>query len=153
MDNEQPDVKQIAGQHFREGYNCAEAILRSFNTALDLGLGDDALRLAAGFGGGIGHSGCVCGALAASIMVLGALQGRRSNEESRDEAYRVSAGFHDRFSGNFGGTCCRALNPHPFETKEHLRGCLKITGRTAELLMEYIRENGIGGKVPGASPR
>ena len=153
MDIEQPDVKQIAGQHFREGYNCAEAVLRSFNTTLGLGLGDDALRLAAGFGGGIGHAGCVCGALAASIMVLGALEGRRSNEESRDEAYRVSSGFHDRFSSNFGGTCCRALNPHPFETKEHLRGCLKITGRTAELLMEYIKENGIAGKVPGASAR
>ncbi len=153
MDSGQPDVKQIAGQHFREGYNCAEAILRSFNTTLGLGLGDDALSLAAGFGGGIGHAGCVCGALAASIMVLGTLEGRRSNEESRDAAYRASEGFHDRFSGNFGGTCCRALNPHPFETREHLRGCLKITGRTAEMLMEYIQENGIAGKAPGASPR
>ncbi len=152
MDSE-TDVRQLAGQHFRDGYNCAEAVLRSFNTALGLGLGDDALRLAAGFGGGIGHSGCVCGALAASIMVLGALAGRRSNEESRDEAYRVSAGFHERFSGNFGGTCCRALNPHPFETKEHLRGCLKITGRTAELLMEYIKENGIAVKAPGSVHR
>lgn len=148
MDNMHQDVKQLAGQHFREGYNCAEAILRAFNTVFELGMGDDALRLAAGFGGGIGHSGCVCGALAASIMVLGALQGRRSKDESRDAAYQASKGFHDRFSEHFGGTCCRILNPLPYDTRDHLRGCLKITGQTAQLLSDYIRENGIGKKAP-----
>jgi C_GCAxxG_C_C family probable redox protein len=146
MDNEQIDVNQLAGQNFRDGYNCAEAILRAFNTALGLGLDDNALRLAAGFGGGIGHAGCVCGALAASIMVLGALQGRDSSAGSREEAYRAGGAFHDKFSGHFGGTCCRGLNPHPFDTREHLRGCLKITGQTAGLLMAYISENGIARK-------
>jgi C_GCAxxG_C_C family probable redox protein len=143
MEDFQQDVKQIAGQNFREGYNCAEAILRAFNQKLDLGLGDESLKLAAGFGGGIGHAGCVCGALAASIMVLGVLQGRSSKEQDREPAYRASDGFHRRFSDNFGGTCCRCLNPHPFETREHLRNCLKITGTTAELLMGYIEENGL----------
>jgi C_GCAxxG_C_C family probable redox protein len=151
MDNTHQDVKQLAGQHFREGYNCAEAILRAFNTELDLGLNDDALKLAAGFGGGIGHCGCVCGALAASIMVLGALQGRRSKDESRDAAYDASKGFHDRFGEHFGGSCCRVLNPHPYDTREHLRGCLKITGQTAQLLLDYIKETGIGKKATGAA--
>jgi C_GCAxxG_C_C family probable redox protein len=148
----QQDVKQLAGQNFREGYNCSEAILRAFNSTLQLGLNDGALKLAAGFGGGIGHAGCVCGALAASIMVLGALQGRRSKDESRDAAYGASEGFHKIFSGHFGGTCCRALNPHPFETKDHLRGCLKITGQTAELLINYIRDNSLAKTAPETSP-
>jgi C_GCAxxG_C_C family probable redox protein len=137
------DVKQLAGQNFREGYNCAEAILRAFDQALGLRLSPEALKMAAGFGGGIGHAGCVCGALAASVMVLGALQGRTSKDESRDRMYQASAGFHARFSERFGGTCCRALNPHPFDTRDHLRGCLKITGQTAELLLDYIREAGL----------
>jgi C_GCAxxG_C_C family probable redox protein len=139
----QQDVKQLAGQHFREGYNCAEAILRAFNVTLNLGLDDNALKLAAGFGGGIGHSGCVCGALAASIMVLGRLQGRRDKNGNWEAAYQASAGFHTKFSEHFGGTCCRAINPLPFETKEHLRSCLKITGQTAELLINYIKENSL----------
>lgn len=142
-----PDIKQLAGEHFRGGYNCSEAILRAFNTALNLGLDDNSLRLAAGFGGGIGHSGCVCGALAASIMVLGALQGRKSKEESRETMYRASEGFHKKFSEQFGGTCCRVLNRHPFDTRDHLRCCLKITGTTAELLMNYIQENDIARKT------
>lgn len=145
MDTEtlQQQVRQAAGNHFREGYNCAEAILRSFNTALNLGLSKEALKLAAGFGGGLGHSGCVCGALAASVMVLGALRGRTDKEQNRQPAYQASEGFHRKFSEHFGGTCCRILNPHPFETKEHLRNCLKITGGTAELLMDYITESGL----------
>ncbi len=146
----QHDVKQAAGQYFREGYNCAEAILRAFNAELGLELGDDALKLAVGFGGGIGHAGCLCGALAASVMVLGALQGRANKEQSRQPAYEASEGFHRKFSERFGGTCCRALNPHPFETRDHMRTCLKLTGNTAELLMDYIKEKELG-KKPSSS--
>ncbi|MEG6584886.1 C-GCAxxG-C-C family (seleno)protein [Dendrosporobacter sp. 1207_IL3150] len=136
-------IKQQAGQNFRDGYNCAEAILRAFNENLALGLGDDALKMGAGFGGGMGHAGCVCGALAASIMVLGVLQGRAHKDQNREPAYRASEEFYCKFSEAFGGTCCRLLNLHPFETKEHLRNCLKITGNTADLLMQYIQENGL----------
>lgn len=140
-------IKQQAGQCFREGYNCAEAILSSFNKELSLGLSDDALKVASGFGCGMGKSGCVCGALAASIMVLGVLQGRSSNAQKLEPIYRTSEGFHYKFSETFGGTCCRIINPHPFDTKEHLRHCLKITGNTADLLMSYIKEHGLSNSV------
>ena len=134
------DAKQLAGQYFKEGYNCAEAILRAFRDALQLNLSDDAIKMATGFGGGIGHAGCVCGALASSVMILGALEGRVSSSESRDAMYGSAEEFHRRFAEKFGATCCRALNSHPFETKEHLRNCLKITGNTAGLLADYISE-------------
>jgi len=137
---DQSNVKQTAGQYFREGYNCSEAILRAFRDQFHLDLSDEALKLASGFGGGIGHAGCVCGALAASIMVLGILQGRSHSSQSRDPVYSATEEFHRRFSEKFGGSCCRVLNQHPFETKEHLRNCLKLTGNTAELLNEYIEE-------------
>lgn len=140
-------VQHSAGQNFRDGYNCAEAILRAFNEALGLGLGEGALKMGSGFGCGLGYAGCVCGALAASVMVLGAIEGRTSKEQSREPAYRLSEGFHNAFSAKFGGTCCRSLNPHPYETREHLRGCLKLTGQTAALLMEYIEANGLAKKV------
>ena len=63
--------------------------------------------------------------------------------ESREEAYALSKEFHDRFREKFGATCCRALNPHEFETREHLVNCVKITGNTAKLLMEFITEKGL----------
>lgn len=140
-------IKQLAGEHFKEGYNCAESILRAFNTVLDLKLSDDALRMGVGFGGGLGHAGCVCGALAASVMVLGAVEGRMSRSQSLEPMYRLSQGFHSRFEDTFGGTCCRVLNPHPFNTKDHLRTCLKLTSNTAALLMNYMQENNLGKKL------
>ncbi|MGB9826805.1 MAG: C-GCAxxG-C-C family protein, partial [Desulfofundulus sp.] len=89
---------------------------------------------------GLGHAGCICGALTASTMVIGLLCGRTDNRQDRHRAYELARGFHDRFEETFGVTCCRSLNPHPFDTPEHLRHCLKITGNTARLLMEYLQE-------------
>ncbi|TWH51793.1 C-GCAxxG-C-C family (seleno)protein [Sporomusa sp. KB1] len=133
-------MKQAAGQNFRAGYNCAEAIVRAFRDAMQLDISDEALRMASGFGGGLGHAGCLCGALTGSIMVLGMLQGRENKEQSREPIYTSSHEFHNLFREKFGATCCRILNSHPFDSKEHLRNCIKITGNTAECLSDFIRD-------------
>jgi len=49
--------------------NCAERILRGANEAYGLGLSDEALKVSAPFGGGMGI-GSVCGAITGAIMVL-----------------------------------------------------------------------------------
>jgi len=131
-------AKQLAGKKFKSGYNCAEAVLRTFNELLELNLSEDNLRIASGFGGGVGHAGCMCGALAASTMVLSLLVGRRSNEENKDRTYGITQQFHQMFTGEFGASCCAVLNPYEFNTPEQGRNCLKITGRTAGMLMQYI---------------
>lgn len=138
--NTEVDIKQLAGQNFKDGYNCSEAIIRAFRDKLQLNLSDEALKMASGFGGGIGHAGCVCGALTASVMVIGMLRGRTDQTQNRGPVYSTSEEFHNRFQDKFGATCCRVLNQHPFDTKDHLRNCLKITGGTAELLMNFIEE-------------
>lgn len=133
-------VKETAGQRFKEGYNCAEAILRAFAETYELNVNDDAYKMVSGFGGGVGHAGCMCGALTAATMVLGLLEGRSDKSQSRNTIYESTGEFHRLFSEQFGATCCRILNPHPFETKEHMRNCLKLTGNTAELLNQYIEQ-------------
>lgn len=138
------DFKSLAGNHFRSGYNCAEAVLRAFRDSMGLPLSDDALKIASGFGGGFGHAGCACGALSAAIMVLGLTHGRSDSSQDRVPVYAAAQEFHHQFEEKFGATCCRILNPHPFDTKEHLRNCLKITGATAELLADFLekKQNG-----------
>jgi len=136
-------ARNAAGQYFKEGYNCSEAVLRATTDVLNIPVNDQALRMTTGFGGGIGHAGCVCGALAASVMSLGLLKGRTAATQSREEAYALSEEFHRRFQEKFGATCCRVLNPHEFETREHLVNCVKITGNTAKLLMEFMEEKGL----------
>jgi len=141
--NDRVDVKRLAGQNFREGYNCAEAIVRAFRDALNLDISDEALGMASGFGGGLGHAGCMCGALTGATMVLGMLQGRVTKEQSRGPIYTSAQEFHGIFKEKFGATCCRVLNTHTFESTDHLRNCLKITGNTAGLLIQYIDDKGL----------
>lgn len=137
------EARNRAGDNFKQGFNCAESILKAFNEILDNPLSPETVKLATGFGGGIGHAGCVCGALAASTMVIGIVKGRTHTEESRDPAYELAREFHDHFEAKFGGTCCRSLNPYTFDTPEHLRNCLKITGSTGKLLMEFLQEKNL----------
>lgn len=136
-------ARNAAGQYFKDGYNCSEAILRAGSNLLGIQLDEQALRMATGFGGGFGHAGCVCGALASSIMLIGLLKGRSVATENLEEAYILSNEFHNRFQERFGATCCRVLNPHEFESREHMVNCVKITGNTMALLADFLQEKGI----------
>ena len=101
------------------------------------------VKFLTGFGGGIGESGCMCGALTGAIFVLNMLLGRTSNKQDRHIAYKAAKEFHDIFKAKYGSTCCRVLNKHEYETKEHLVTCLKITGNTGKMLMEFLLDKGL----------
>lgn len=137
-------ARNMAGDYFRQGYNCAEAIFLTFNELLSLNMDRELVRLTSGLGGGLGHAGCACGALIGSVLVLGALKGRATTDlNERDVIYALSRKFHDRFEERFGATCCYALNTYPYDSREHLKNCLKITGNTGKLLMDFLREEGL----------
>ena len=76
-------------------------------------------------------------------MVLGLFEGRTDSAQPREPIYNLAHEFHNRFNNQFGGIDCRMLNLHAFDSPEHLRGCLKLTGGTAKLLMEFIQEKGL----------
>jgi C_GCAxxG_C_C family probable redox protein len=137
------EMRNRAGNYFKEGYNCAEAIFLAYRELLAPEMDRDLVKMFTGFGSGVGESGCMCGALTGSIAALSSIKGRTSNETPRDEAYQIAKEFTDRFTDKFGITCCRVLNPHPYETREHLVTCLKITGNTGKLLMEFMDEKGL----------
>jgi len=137
------EARNKAGNYFKEGYNCAEALFLTYQPLLSPEIDPSLVRLFTGFGSGVGESGCMCGALTGSIAALNMIKGRTTNQLSRDEAYELAKEFTDRFTEKYGVTCCRALNPYPFETKEHLVNCLKITGNTSKLMMEFLLEKGL----------
>lgn len=134
------EARSRAGNKFKEGLNCSESIVQAFNEMLNNPLNPESLKMASGFGGGLGHAGCMCGALTGSAMIIGLLTGRVDPGQDREPIYDLARDFHNRFESQFGGTCCRVLNPHEFDSYEHLRHCLKLTGGTAKLLMEFITE-------------
>ncbi|MGH4052053.1 MAG: C-GCAxxG-C-C family (seleno)protein [Clostridium sp.] len=134
------EARNKAGNYFKEGNNCAEAIFLTFREYLAPDMDPAMVKLVTGFGNGVGQAGCICGALSSSIVALNMLKGRTSKEGDKKAAYDCAQEFHDCFVEKFGASCCRILNTAPFGSKDHLTTCLKITGNTGKLLMEYLQE-------------
>lgn len=112
-----------AGEYHREGFNCCESILLGL---LDyLGVKDELLvpQIATGFGGGIGHTGRICGALTGAIMALGKKYGRTNpqDKETRDYFYQMVENFLEEAQKTLGNINCIDLIGVPLNTQEGLR--------------------------------
>ncbi len=79
------------------GYNCAESVLGGVAEAL--GLDGPPLRIATGFGGGVGRTGEICGAVTGAVMVMGWARGRNTPEEK--EAYASVSLLVRKFLADF----------------------------------------------------
>lgn len=136
---------ELARAHYATGANCAESVLHAVPEAL----GDDALRLPTSIGtgwtAGIGQSGCLCGALAAGIMLSGAqIDGQIGAPAARRARSVEAAGaVRSAFTEEFGTTCCRVLRrgmqPASVECRAH---CAGITGKTAEMVAAHLMDSG-----------
>ncbi len=135
------DQYKKAYDYHKEGFNCAESIFLAFRERVAPEVSVDAVRMATPFGGGMGYAGCLCGALAGSVMVLGLLKGRSSADVPRKESYELSAGFHNIFREKFGATCCRVLNKNRFGSAEQAVTCGSIINGTEELLESFLSKN------------
>ena len=60
-------IGTAAGNAFKSGFNCGEAILQAFRTEGGLKIDDNTMRMVTAFGGGMGHARAVCGALVGSV--------------------------------------------------------------------------------------
>jgi len=69
------EVEKRAYKYEQECRDCSQCTLLAIQEVFDLA-GDDALKAATGFAGGIGRSGSVCGAFIGGVMALGLLYGR-----------------------------------------------------------------------------
>lgn len=69
------------------------------------------LKIACGFGGGIGRTGRTCGAVTGAVMVIGLKYGQVSLacEESRRKTHKLVREFIKRFTALHGSTECREL--------------------------------------------
>lgn len=95
---------------FKSRFNCSQAVLSAFCDELGFDR-PTALKIAAGFGGGIGRSGETCGAVTGSIMVIGLKKGMSSPDplQANEITYALSAEFLKRFRELRGSTLCRDL--------------------------------------------
>ena len=101
---------ETAVEIFDGGCNCAQAVLGAY--AGDLGIEkNQALSVAVGFGGGMGRTQDVCGAVSGAIMVLGLRNGFKEGD-GRDKinaAYAHVRHLIEGFIKQKGTIKCREL--------------------------------------------
>jgi C_GCAxxG_C_C family probable redox protein len=87
--------------------NCCQGVLTTFceELGLDRSL---ALKLAMGFGGGMGRGGLTCGAVTGAYMVIG-LKQAQVNSETKERVYAMVRDFGQEFARIYGSTECRKL--------------------------------------------
>ena len=109
---------EIAADKMTEGYNCAQAIFYAHCEDLQFEK-DLALKIASGFGAGMGRKGEVCGAVSGGIIVIGFKYGsaEKNNRSAKEETYTKTRELMDQFQKRHGTYICRDL----------LKGCDLMT--------------------------
>jgi len=128
-------IKEKALEHFKNGYSCSESIIKA---CIDEGLCDETLLpCATTFSAGM-SSGCVCGTVSASQMVLGYNFGRNNKFNNQVFAREKAAALVEEFKKRNKITCCRILcaGLEGSAKKEH---CCKLVADASEILEDLIK--------------
>ena len=115
---------------------CSGAALVVLNRVLDGDLTQDqAIRLAAGMGEGMGSAGCICGGLNGGALALGLFLGNGRLSPGGDQVVmKATRWLHDQFKESHGSACCRIIMKKDREgSKAQFRACADRTGRAAQL--------------------
>ncbi len=139
-----------AKELFEGGCNCCQAVFCAFpeNTNLTK---DEAMRLSAGFGGGMGRMREVCGAVSGMIMVLSEkfASADPNDKEKKAALYALIQKASGDFRAENGSIICRELlglaektsAPVPEErTKEYYkkRPCSELVHCAAQIAEKYL---------------
>ena len=95
---------------YRDGFNCAQALLANYGAELGLNR-EMALKVAGAFGSGMAQMGEVCGAVSGALMIIGLKHGKTSveDEPSRIKTYGLANEFVRRFKARHGSIKCSDL--------------------------------------------
>lgn len=136
---------------FAEGFNCAQAMLATYGPLHGLDR-EACLRIASGFGGGMGRSGQTCGAVTGAIMALGSLSGytEAADLETKNRCYSLVREFMKRFLARHGTVNCNELLGVDMGTQAgyaeamarntHTDVCPAFVRSAAEILEELARD-------------
>jgi len=115
----------------------AESVVLAFCELTGHGL-RNSLPVAAGFGGRVSCSGCVCGALAGEPLFWA-----QSTAESPWQMARrcltilFPQPFH-QFTEELGSSCCQVINKGDFKSSKHHARCSDIIAKTAAVLFKIL---------------
>lgn len=142
-------TRDRAVAYHHEGLNCAECVYLAFLDAHEANLPRETVALASGFGGGIGQTKHMCGAITGALMALGSRFGRADpfeKNEVRDRAIQLREEVYPRFAAlineieaHYGTLLCADLTAAHEDFNGHARkqSCRAIIAHCAALAAEH----------------
>lgn len=103
------ELEDEARGYFEQRLNCAQSVFAPFASRLGLDL-DTAMKIATPFGGGMSHTGQVCGAVSGALLAIGLYRGVTEYDKvKKDACYELAREFQERFKSELGGITCPNL--------------------------------------------
>lgn len=139
---------------FKEGYNCSQSVVAAFADMYGF-TNEEALKMSASFGGGIGRMRQTCGAACGLFMLAGLETGctEGKDREGKENNYKVVQALAEEFRKRNGSLICAELlglsktAPTPAtpeaRTAEYYkkRPCVKMVEEAARIWCEYLSTN------------
>ena len=145
------NASDIALRKFQEGYNCSQSVLFSFTCRLQISQ-DLALKIANGFGAGMGRKQEICGAVSGGIMVLSLIYGRGEDDDRKQQEinYEKVRDFIEKFESEYKTVNCKKLldgcdlqteeGRNRFREDKMIEKCYEYVEGAVNILEEVIKE-------------
>lgn len=132
-------VEEVLKTH-GEGFSCAQALLTVYGPLLGMDR-ESALRVAGGFGGGMGRMAGTCGAVTGAFMIIGLVHSmtKKGDLQQKELSYEYIRKFAETFRERNRSLVCRELMGVDVSTAEGFAEAkLKNIART--LCPRYVRD-------------
>jgi C_GCAxxG_C_C family probable redox protein len=144
------DRTEMAVRAFEQEFSCSQSVFSAFADPADIPR-ELALRVASGFGGGLGRTGETCGAVTGAVMALGlryCAVPAEADPLGKQQSYPPVQEFLARFKALHGSIVCRELLGCDLGTPEGLQSargqglfksrCPVLVRSAAEILEELL---------------
>jgi len=134
---------------FEKGFNCSQAVCSTYAERFGLDR-ETALKIAAGFGGGMGRMAGTCGVVTGAFTIIGLKYGaiEAEDKEAKEKTYECVREFAKRFVDRNNSVFCKDLLDCDISTPEgHERAkeqelfstrCPQFVRDAAEILEEML---------------
>ncbi|MDD4819870.1 MAG: C-GCAxxG-C-C family protein [Flavobacteriales bacterium] len=143
---------QKAVEYFKNGYNCSQSVTAAFADVYGLSE-EQALRISASFGGGIGRTRNVCGAACGMFILAGLETGSITPKDNigKENNYKVVRTLTDKYIQEAGALRCAVLlgletprqdemtNPEALAQKHT---CAQKVETAARIFAQYLTSQG-----------
>ena len=128
-----------------EGYTCAESVLMAVSQEFEIE-NEITHHMAMCFGGGIGLTGAVCGAVSGAVMAIGLIKGPAANIQEFQQIMPIAQELRSRFEKEMKTMNCRELTgvdlaiPENFEQYMNSNTPQKVCAPAVEAAYRIVME-------------